>query len=122
MKLQKRAVTRQHVYCHQPISDTLLSLAISLPLPYGEARVDGEIEIKRRDENYTHYFRGDNWRVHPDWVYCDNENLRGVAFDTPEGGILHFLTKAAENESNIWYLEPSRQPPVRMPRLTCKCL
>ncbi|XP_015790975.1 voltage-dependent calcium channel subunit alpha-2/delta-3 isoform X2 [Tetranychus urticae] len=116
----KRAITRKHKYCYEPIHGTPFSLGISLPKPYGEYRVIGGIEIKRRDENYTHFFRGNNWRVHPDWTYCDNDNLRGDVFDTPEGGILHMLKKAAENESNIWYLEPSKQPPVRMPRLTCE--
>ena len=66
---QKRVVTRVNHYIYGKIDFTPFSLAIVLPEPYGSYRVEGQIEVKvRREENFTHYFRGDQWRVHPEWV------------------------------------------------------
>jgi hypothetical protein len=60
----------------------------------------------------TEFFKGNNWRVHPDWVYCEYNGLKDLEkenensgesfargdreenFDTPEEQMLHFLARA----------------------------
>lgn len=60
----------------------------------------------------TEYFKGLNWKVNPDWVYCEYNTLKDLekesdlsngqdenAFrerepDTPEEQLLHFLARA----------------------------
>lgn len=56
----------------------------------------------------TEYLKGSNWKVHPDWVYCEYNSLkdpekdpdlngdvrdRDEIFNTPEEQILHFLAR-----------------------------
>lgn len=52
------------------IGHTPFSLAIALPEPYGSYRLTSQVDLrmKYREENFTHYFRGNQWRVHPEWV------------------------------------------------------
>lgn len=55
----------------------------------------------------TEYFKGNDWRIHPDWVYCeynslgelerdreDESNDPELSFSTPEDQLLHFLARA----------------------------
>lgn len=61
----------------------------------------------------TEYLKGNNWRVHPDWVYCEYNSLYDFAkerensgeslsptgdyetsFNTAEEQVLHFLARA----------------------------
>lgn len=59
----------------------------------------------------TEYFKGDNWRVHPDWVYCEYNSVSDLekeressgeyssrdqepSFGSPEEQVLHFLARA----------------------------
>jgi len=67
---QKRVVTRVNNYIYGKIDFTPFSLAIVLPEPYGSYRVEGQVEVKvkHKEENFTHYFRGKQWRVHTEWV------------------------------------------------------
>lgn len=61
----------------------------------------------------TEYFKGDNWRVHPDWVYCEYNSVNDLekerensgetisreqeqSFATPEEQVLHFLARAGK--------------------------
>ncbi|CAD6226812.1 GSCOCG00005925001-RA-CDS, partial [Cotesia congregata] len=37
------------------------------------------------------YLNGSNWKVHPDWVYCEYSSASDKQFSTPEERILHFL-------------------------------
>lgn len=41
--------------------------------------------------NVSDYFVGDNWRIHPRWVYCSYYYLEGHEFDSPEDELRHFL-------------------------------
>lgn len=41
----------------------------------------------------TEYFKGNNWKVHPDWVYCEYNSASDKFFSTPEERILHFLAR-----------------------------
>lgn len=59
----------------------------------------------------TEYFKAQNWKVHPDFVYCEYNSLKDMdkelensgdsffrdredSFDTPEEQVLHFLARA----------------------------
>lgn len=60
----------------------------------------------------TEYLKGDKWKVHPDWVYCEYNSLHDlererensgelfsrdmddISFESPEQQLLHFLARA----------------------------
>lgn len=59
----------------------------------------------------TEYFKGENWKVHPDFVYCEYNSLKDMdkelessgesffrdredSFDTPEEQVMHFMARA----------------------------
>lgn len=60
----------------------------------------------------TEFFKGDKWRLHPDWVYCEYNSLSDLererensgelfsremddmSFESPEQQVLHFLARA----------------------------
>lgn len=41
--------------------------------------------------NISEFFLGNNWRVHPGWVYCRFHYLEGHEFDNPEEELRYFL-------------------------------
>lgn len=41
----------------------------------------------------TEYFKGNNWKVHPDWVYCEYNSASDKLFSSPEERVLHFLSR-----------------------------
>lgn len=51
-------------------------------------------EIRRNQNlkvNISDFFMGNNWRVHPGWVYCRFHYLEGHEFNSPEQELRHFL-------------------------------
>lgn len=54
------------------------------------AQVSKEIE-RNRNINISEYFAGDNWGIHPEWVYCRYHYLEDHEFDRPEDELRHFL-------------------------------
>ncbi|XP_034240269.1 voltage-dependent calcium channel subunit alpha-2/delta-4 [Thrips palmi] len=88
-----RVATRRNKYFYNPIYGTPFSLALALPEGYGMYEAIGEEEIKRSPVNLTECFKGDNWRVHPDWVYCEYNYASDHHFKSPEDQFLHFLNK-----------------------------
>ncbi|CAG2161553.1 unnamed protein product [Oppiella nova] len=113
MDSMKRAVTRVNHYIYGKIDFTPFSLAIVLPEPYGSYRVEGQIEVKvRREENFTHYFRGNNWRVHPEWVYCDSPNkISAILPKSPEEAITQFLKTVLNGQNFRWKTSSTRPQP-----------
>nr|XP_042910235.1 voltage-dependent calcium channel subunit alpha-2/delta-3-like isoform X1 [Parasteatoda tepidariorum]XP_042910236.1 voltage-dependent calcium channel subunit alpha-2/delta-3-like isoform X2 [Parasteatoda tepidariorum] len=107
---QKRIVTRNNSYYYGPIDDTPFSLAVSLPEPYGHYRVIGKVEVKRKEEDWMDYFRGDNWRVHPDWVYCENPQKEDDGYTSAEDSIRTFLTDSLANQNFRWRTSSTRPP------------
>ncbi|XP_039276628.1 voltage-dependent calcium channel subunit alpha-2/delta-3 isoform X2 [Nilaparvata lugens] len=89
----RRVTTRRHKYFYHPIEGTPFSLGLALPDGYGMYQVLGEQEIKLSHVNVTEYFKGDNWRVHPDWVYCEYNYPNEHNFKSPEEQVLHFLSR-----------------------------
>lgn len=117
----KRVTSRSHSYYYAPVNGTPYSLAIVLPEPYGHYRVEGQIQIKLQEENYTQYFKDKNWKVHPDWIYCENPAAAGKAPDqTPEDTIRGLLEQPS---SNINWKNPSSRPSALRGdgQWTCEC-
>ncbi|XP_027206254.2 voltage-dependent calcium channel subunit alpha-2/delta-3-like isoform X2 [Dermatophagoides pteronyssinus] len=109
----KRVITRINHYTYGMIGQTPFSLAIALPEPYGSYRLTSQVDLrmKYREENFTHYFRGNQWRVHPEWAYCDNphqitgqssSHQSSSSFSSPEESILQFLTNDLEKQNFRW--------------------
>ncbi|XP_031786318.1 voltage-dependent calcium channel subunit alpha-2/delta-3 isoform X1 [Nasonia vitripennis] len=83
--------SRDYFYAALPL--TPFGIAVVLP-QYGRyyiKQVSKEIE-RNRNINISEYFMGDNWGIHPHWVYCRYHYLEGHEFDRPEDELRHFLT------------------------------
>lgn len=102
----RRITSRPQSYYYAPVNDTTYSLALVLPEPYGHYRIEGQIEIKRREENYTQYFKGKDWTVHPDWIYCENP-ATNIVIERPEDVIMAMLE---QQPNNIRWRNPSNRP------------
>ncbi|KAF7492014.1 Voltage-dependent calcium channel subunit alpha-2/delta-3 [Sarcoptes scabiei] len=114
----KRVTTRVNHYTHGMIGQTPFSLAIALPEPYGSYRLTSQVDLrmKYREQNFTHFFRGNQWRVHPNWVYCDHHHQFNSLLQqqqqqqqqppepqlTPEESILQFLMSDLEKQNFRW--------------------
>ncbi|XP_017472121.1 PREDICTED: voltage-dependent calcium channel subunit alpha-2/delta-4 isoform X2 [Rhagoletis zephyria] len=109
----KRVTARTQRYFYGPIEDTPFTLAVVLPEKYGSHELVSQQEIRHSRRNVTEYFKGDNWRVHPDWVYCEYNSVsdlekeressgeylsasreQELSFGSPEEQVLHFLGRA----------------------------
>lgn len=116
MDNMRRVVTRSHNYYFGPLESSPFSLGISLPSPYGKYRVDGQVEVKRKDYDYSSYFEGSEWHVHPDWVYCEAPVT--ATPETPEEAIRVFLTQVRTTSSVRWKASSTR--PRLYDQLTCE--
>ncbi|XP_076670724.1 voltage-dependent calcium channel subunit stolid isoform X2 [Andrena cerasifolii] len=89
----RRVTIRRHNYFYKPIDGTPFSLGVALPEGYGMFELLAEQEIKHAIINVTEYFKGNNWKVHPDWVYCEYNSASEKWFSSPEERVLHFLAR-----------------------------
>ncbi|XP_017760410.1 PREDICTED: voltage-dependent calcium channel subunit alpha-2/delta-3 isoform X1 [Eufriesea mexicana] len=89
----RRVTIRRHNYFYKSIEGTPFSLGLALPEGYGMFELLAEHEIKRAIINVTAYFKGNNWKVHPDWVYCEYSSTSEKWFPSPEERVLHFLAR-----------------------------
>lgn len=73
-------MARTQHYVYGKIDDTPFSLGIAISEPYGSYRFMGQIDLKAKAklEDYTNYFSGTNWRVHPDWVKIQHSIREGL--------------------------------------------
>lgn len=106
------------------IGKTPFSLAIALPEPYGSYRLTSQVDLrmKHREENFTNYFRGNQWRVHPEWAYCDNPHqvtdIHNKIISSPEESILKFLSNDLEKQNFRWRTSSIR--PIVYETILCK--
>lgn len=97
---QMRRISQEYQdYYFAPLPNTPFSLGLVLPSEYGNTWIKVGDEIRRNQHmglNISEYFVGENWKVHPEWVYCKYHYLEGHEFKTPEDELIHFLKKLAE--------------------------
>ncbi|KAG4073749.1 hypothetical protein HA402_000973 [Bradysia odoriphaga] len=91
----KRVLRLTRWYYWQPIENTTFTLVIAIPQPYGLHRVKLKNEhdihlLMNKGLNLTSLFAGNNWSIHPDWIYCRYNN---GSDKTPEQELLFFLNK-----------------------------
>ncbi|XP_053622117.1 voltage-dependent calcium channel subunit alpha-2/delta-3 isoform X1 [Plodia interpunctella] len=90
----RRVATRRQRYFYSPVDGTPYSLAAVLPDGYGMYELQAEQEVKHSLINVTEYFKGENWKIHPDWVYCEYASTSDQTFNSAEEQLLHFLSRA----------------------------
>ncbi len=101
-------------YFYHPLANAPFTLGIALPQEYGKWRVEARIEPTRARTNRkcharssrgtlaftvvpvsSELFPDDNFRLHPDWLYC-SYNYAGDdtrELPTPEETLRHFLNR-----------------------------
>ncbi|XP_052126153.1 voltage-dependent calcium channel subunit alpha-2/delta-3 [Frankliniella occidentalis] len=92
--MRRVGMVRRHFY-YRPLLN--FSLAIAIPEPYGTHRVRAELEVRRWHSevkgSLLNFFKGKNWKVHPDWDYCKYLYDSEHSFESPEAELLHFANK-----------------------------
>ncbi|XP_045481925.1 voltage-dependent calcium channel subunit alpha-2/delta-3 isoform X1 [Harmonia axyridis] len=90
----RRVSVEVYDYYFSPLINTPFTLALAIPKSHGYSflRVDDEIDRNRHTGNeLTDFFKGNNWKIHPKWVYCKYHYLEGHEFPNAETELLHFL-------------------------------
>lgn len=82
---------------------TKLFIILALPHDYADTSIKVGDEIQRNiytKINISDFFVGDNWKVHPDWIYCRYHYLEGheEVMKTSEDELRHFLKKIVEKD------------------------
>ncbi|XP_012164247.2 voltage-dependent calcium channel subunit alpha-2/delta-3 isoform X1 [Bombus terrestris] len=89
----RRVSLERRDYFFAPLPGTPFGLAVAIP-NYGTTWIKVGDEIRRNQNlkvNISDFFMGNNWRVHPGWVYCRFHYLEGHEFNSPEQELRHFL-------------------------------
>ncbi|KAK6642402.1 hypothetical protein RUM43_003904 [Polyplax serrata] len=114
----KRVMSRRHRYFYNAIDGTPFSLGIAIPEGYGMYEVLGEQEIKHSPVNVLSYFQGSNWKIHPDWIYCEYNYPFEHVFESAEEKLLHFLERTHKPGWKWMSLRP--RSPIKEPGHTMK--
>ncbi|XP_055387226.1 voltage-dependent calcium channel subunit alpha-2/delta-3 [Condylostylus longicornis] len=102
----RRVSEEEQDYFYAPIPETPFSLGLVLPSKYGKTWIKVGEESKmniNKGINIADYFLGENWKIHPDWVYCKYHYLEGHEFEKPEDELKHFLGKIMDSETWEWH-------------------
>ncbi|XP_043273929.1 voltage-dependent calcium channel subunit alpha-2/delta-3 isoform X2 [Venturia canescens] len=88
----RRVTLEKRDYYYAPLPGTPFGIAIAIP-NYGKTwiKVEDEIRKTQRTNDLSDFFVGENWRVHPGWVYCRFHYLEGHEFENSETELKHFL-------------------------------
>ncbi|XP_076762521.1 ca[2+] channel Muscle-specific alpha2/delta subunit isoform X2 [Xylocopa sonorina] len=89
----RRVTLERRDYSYAPLPGTPFGLAVAIP-NYGTTWIKVGDEIRRNQNlnvNISEFFMGNNWRVHPGWVYCRFHYLEGHEFDSPEEEMKYFV-------------------------------
>ncbi|CAH1121282.1 unnamed protein product [Ceutorhynchus assimilis] len=111
----RRVTTRRYKYFYNRIEGTPFSLGLAIPEGYGMYELVAEQEIKHAQKNVTDYFKGNKWRVHPDWIYCEyTSGTTGEQwFKSAEERVLHFLSRSRRPGWKWMSLRPRSSPMQR---------
>ncbi|XP_070491988.1 voltage-dependent calcium channel subunit alpha-2/delta-3 isoform X2 [Chironomus tepperi] len=110
-KMRRVSRMKRHYYW-VGIEETPFTLVISLPEEYGKFSIQprSEDDIHReivKGTNMHSFFNGSNWKVHPDWYYCKQNN---ESFSSPEAELIYFIEKMKQPGWK-WPLNRSKPPP-----------
>ncbi|XP_034669004.1 voltage-dependent calcium channel subunit alpha-2/delta-3 [Drosophila subobscura] len=97
----RRVSEEMQDYFFAPLPNTPFTLGIVMPSEYGKTWIKvGEEVLKNihMKVNISDFFIGENWKVHPDWVYCKYHYLEGHEFKTPEAELREFLGKMVKGK------------------------
>lgn len=101
----RRVSEESYDYYFAPLPSTPFTLGLAIPSTYGQTMIKVRDEVQnniRMGMNMSDLFRGDNWKVHPDWVYCRFHYLEYKSFADSQEELLYFL-KSFYNETWTWY-------------------
>ncbi|KAJ8670395.1 hypothetical protein QAD02_001654 [Eretmocerus hayati] len=99
----KRVGKMKRKYDTAKIDKTPFTVVVSLPR-YGISDtiygVHAKLDVKRmnldEEMSASKFFKGKNWRIHPDWWYCKYHFDNAYHFATPEEEFSHFLSKIGQ--------------------------
>ncbi|XP_060849849.1 voltage-dependent calcium channel subunit alpha-2/delta-3 isoform X2 [Rhopalosiphum padi] len=109
----RRATTAERHYYYSIVEGTPFTVVVALQ----EKHFGYRVKIPERFQNLNttrtsllDFFKDDEWRIHPDWLYCryaydDGDN---TSFKTPEDELKHFLKRISKTD-NTW----NKWPPPR---------
>jgi len=102
MDNMRRVTVREQDYFYHNIPNTSFSLGLTLPSKYGKYRVNGGLNLTEKNSfDATKILSGDNWSVHPDWVYCKfNDNYKKIC--SQEDSLKHFLELIGAGDNIDW--------------------
>lgn len=66
----RRVSEEKYDYYFAPLNSTPFTLGLAIPSKYGQTAIKVGDEIGdhlNKNLSMTDYFRGQNWKVHPDW-------------------------------------------------------
>ncbi|KAH8323327.1 hypothetical protein KR067_005091 [Drosophila pandora] len=97
----RRVSEEKQDYFFAPLPNTPFTLGIVMPTEYGKTWIKvGEEVLKNKHMkvNISDFFVGENWKVHPDWVYCKYHYLEGHEFNNSEAELRTFLSKMVKSD------------------------
>lgn len=92
----RRISKETYDYYFAPLNSTPFSVGIAIPSTYGRYQIGVGDQIQKNKHTgirIEKYFDGNNWKVHPKWVYCRYHYPEGHEYENPEKELLHFLEK-----------------------------
>lgn len=100
----KRPILRWQRYIYEKIEGTPFSFGIVIPEKYGSFHFTGQTDLKdSSNKDIAQYFRGTQWRIHPDWLYCESPHkLSGIVSNTSEDDLFWFLSNELEKNTFTW--------------------
>ncbi|KAK9685704.1 Neuronal voltage-dependent calcium channel alpha 2acd [Popillia japonica] len=96
-------------FYYQSIKRTPFTMALALPNRFGYYAVQVPDEIHKNKHARVpiqSFFDGDNWKIHPEWIYCKYHYLEGHEFTNPEEELRHFLGRMY-NKNFTWTMQYS---------------
>ncbi|XP_025423406.1 voltage-dependent calcium channel subunit alpha-2/delta-3 isoform X3 [Sipha flava] len=109
----RRATTADRHYYYSVVEGTPFTLVVALQEKHFGYRVkipDRFQSLNTTRASLLDYFKDDEWRIHPDWLYCryDYDEDNRTSFKSREEELRHFLNRISQ-KNNSW----NKWPPPR---------